>query len=619
MFPIKYFVMLLASFSLISLSNSAEAATTDEDIEIDLLADDEDDDKDKEDSSKGDDATKEEDNDKDDASKDDEATKEDDEDEDDDSERGEREVSKEITESTITGPDGTEIKSLFELNEDVAEELEDAEESDATLEEVLKDKDDVTSYYAETYMMINAFDGSSDKAADNDLVGLTAEINEEGDNFQVYSGQYDESIQKVQPYAYADEDTLLVQENGTWNDYTGQAPADEVYYGSYSNVYDAFMESEDVIDVLEDDDNYYLINVGQEEILHETFGTLYQVEFTNADPESQNNAVVAIVDKETNEIDKLSYLSNAKGLTDGQELYIEIAAEFDDYGEYDEGVTEVKEGDTVDIETSRNSTNDSSLDASSAGDSEGETIKGEDAEINALEEDNQGLAAALEGAEDTDVGLEEVLKDKEKIVSYYAETDALVKVVPNDDSVEGEENSLTLTAEVMEQADAGELEVYTEQTTNGGQAVPVVYANDDVYYHFENGKWTDESDEGDVESVYNGTYSKMYDTFMDNEDLITVKQDDDNYYLYNISNDMKVHDTFGQIFGAEFTNADESKQVNGIIAIVNKDSKELDQVAYISNAPAKGEEANIHIEMALKYDNYGEFDDGVTVPDEIYE
>ena len=618
MFPIKYFVMLLASFSLISLSNSAEAATTDEDIEIDLLADDEDDDKDKEDSSKGDDATKEEDDDKDDASKDDDATKEDD-DEDDDSERGEREVSKEITESTITGPDGTEIKSLFELNEDVAEELEDAEESDATLEEVLKDKDDVTSYYAETYMMINAFDGSSDKAADNDLVGLTAEINEEGDNFQVYSGQYDESIQKVQPYAYADEDTLLVQENGTWNDYTGQAPADEVYYGSYSNVYDAFMESEDVIDVLEDDDNYYLINVGQEEVLHDTFGELYQVEFTNADPESQNNAVVAIVDKETNEIDKLSYLSNAKGLTSGQELYIEIAAEFDDYGEYDDGVTEVKEGDTVDIETSRNSTNDSSLDASSAGDSEGETIKGEDAEINALEEDNQGLAAALEGAEDTDVGLEEVLKDKEKIVSYYAETDALVKVVPNDDSVEGEENSLTLTAEVMEQADAGELEVYTEQTTNGGQAVPVVYANDDVYYHFENGKWTDESDEGDVESVYNGTYSKMYDTFMDNEDLITVKQDDDNYYLYNISNDMKVHDTFGQIFGAEFTNADESKQVNGIIAIVNKDSKELDQVAYISNAPAKGEEANIHIEMALKYDDYGEFDDGVTVPDEIYE
>src|SRR5699024_4596416 len=176
MFPIKYFVMLLASFSLISLSNSAEAATTDENIEIDLLADDEDDDKDKEDSSKGDDATKEEDDDKDDASKDDEATKEDDEDEDDDEERGEREVSK-------------EIKSLFELNEDVAEELEDAEESDATLEEVLKDKDDVTSYYAETYMMINAFDGSSDKAADNDLVGLTAEINEEGDNFQVYSGQ----------------------------------------------------------------------------------------------------------------------------------------------------------------------------------------------------------------------------------------------------------------------------------------------------------------------------------------------------------------------------------------------------------------------------------------------
>src|SRR5699024_4146088 len=137
----------------------------------------------------------------------------------------------------------------------------------------------------------------------------------------------------------------------------------------------------------------------------------------------------------------LSYLSNAKGLTSGQELYIEIAAEFDDYGEYDDGVTEVKEGDTVDIETSRDSTNESSLDASSAGDSEGATIKDEEAAINAIEEDNQGLAAAEEGAEDSDVRREEGVKDKEKIVSYEGETAALVKVVPNGASIEGEETS----------------------------------------------------------------------------------------------------------------------------------------------------------------------------------
>ena len=129
-----------------------------------------------------------------------------------------------------------------------------------------------------------------------------------------------------------------------WNDYTGQAPADQIYYGSYSNLYDAFMESSEVINVSEDDDNYYLHNIGTETVLHDTFGTLFNVEFTNADTSQQKNGVVGVVDKESQELIHIAYMSSAPGITEGEMLHIEIASGLGNYGEYDESGITVPEG-----------------------------------------------------------------------------------------------------------------------------------------------------------------------------------------------------------------------------------------------------------------------------------
>lgn len=251
-------------------------------------------------------------------------------------------ISFDVTEESITGLDGTEMTSMFELNSGIGELLASAKESDASVEDVLMPKEDVTTYYAETFMVINMFTGDSEEPADSDATGLTAEI-DESEDFEIFSGMYDAAQDAIVPYAYANTDSLFVYESGMWNDYTGQADADEVYYASYSNLYDAFMESADVMNVSEDDEYYYVHNIGTESVLHDTFGKLFSVEFTNADLEKQKNGVVGVIDKENNELLKIAYLSYAPGMNEGEELFIEVSSILDDYGEFDDGIT-VPEG-----------------------------------------------------------------------------------------------------------------------------------------------------------------------------------------------------------------------------------------------------------------------------------
>lgn len=594
MFAIKYLVLILSSFWLFGGEDESDKIS--EDTMVEQLDN------------------------KDDESEEAEASKEDEEAEDEvDKETevvGPRTVSSDMTETTLTGPDDKEITALFENNAEPIEAFEGAEKADVDLEDVLKPKDEVTSYYSETFMLINAFEAESDEPADTDLIGLTAEINEE-DELQVYSGQWYQEDEFIYPYAYADSDTLLYIAEDKWTDITGEAEAEEIYYGTYSSVYDALMESEDVIEIFEDDDNYYLINVGQEEVLHETFGSIYEVEFQNADEESQNNAVLAIVDKDSNEVSDLTYISNAKGLAEGIELQIEVAAKFDNYGDYDDGVTEPTEGEEIEV-GEQSSENRSGVDASSTGKVEGETLTGKDgAEINSVQENNQGLSTALEEAEDTDVEIDEIFKDKSEIYSYYSEFDAMVRLIGESDDEQREE-TVKATAEIYEVED--ELEVYSEVANNGEDLEPSVYASEEIYFQYDGSKWNDLSTEGNVEDVYNPTYSNMYDVFMENQELLDVKVDDDYYYLYNISNDMEIHDTFGQIFGAEINNGVEDEQVNAIVGVLDKETNELSQVTYISTAPSQNGEGAIHLEMSGIYKDYGKFDDdGITVPDEIYE
>src|SRR5699024_3840970 len=102
-----------------------------------------------------------------------------------------------ITGETLSGDD-TEITSMFAGNSGLADLLDNAEESDADIEEVLKPTEDITTYFAETYMVIHAFGAGSDTPAESDIAGLTAEIDEK-DGFEVFSQVYDKEAGELIP------------------------------------------------------------------------------------------------------------------------------------------------------------------------------------------------------------------------------------------------------------------------------------------------------------------------------------------------------------------------------------------------------------------------------------
>ncbi len=243
-----------------------------------------------------------------------------------------------ITGETLSG-DETEITSMFEMNSGLAELLDNAEESDADIEEVLKPADEVTSYFSQTFMVIHAFAAGSDTPAESDVAGLNAEI-DESDGVEVYSEVYDMNSGTFIPNIYANPDQLAAYDGAGWADQTGTAESEEVYYGTYSNLHEAFMETSDVIEISEDDDYYFLHNIGEEESLHEQFGNIFNVEYTGANMDEMENAVIGVVDKSSGDLIHVAYISTAPGQENPDEqLHIEIAEEIDQYGEYDDSVT----------------------------------------------------------------------------------------------------------------------------------------------------------------------------------------------------------------------------------------------------------------------------------------
>lgn len=234
--------------------------------------------------------------------------------------------------------DGMEIPSMFELNSGIGSLLENAEPSDANINDVLKPSDEITTYFSETFMVIHVFAGGSEYPADSDFAGLNAEIDESG-GFEVYTEFYDTLSGTFLPNIYANEIQFLAHDGSQWIDQTGTAGSEEVYYGNYSNLYDAFMTTSDLISISEDEDYYFLYNIGVEKSLHDVFGSIFNVEYTGADMDAMQNAVVGIVDKSTGEFVHVAYISTAPGLDTDEVLHIEISAEFDAYGEYDDGIT----------------------------------------------------------------------------------------------------------------------------------------------------------------------------------------------------------------------------------------------------------------------------------------
>lgn len=527
-----------------------------------------------------------------------------------------RNVDFSVTEEALTDEEGSEMTSMLELNSELVEMLGSASESEADVSEVLKPAEDLTTYYSEAFVAIHVFQGDASEPMNSDVEGMNAEMDVR-QGTEAYSEYYNTAIGEFEEYLYRNEDGYYGFDGNQWVDAPELSAGEDIYYGSYTNLHDAFMDTEDVINVSEDDDYYYLHNIGNEEVLHETFGNVFNVEYTGADESAMENAVVAAVNKSTGEMDELLYITTAPSEAGDESLQIEVAVSFDGYGAFDdEGVTvpDIEESDSspdngVSVGNDQNTVDNSLTD---------ESITGDDGtEMTSISAMNADVVEMLENVSETDENVEDILKQKDDVGTYYAEAFVMINIFDGVNSEPVQSDMTGLIAEVDERED---IEVYAEvHDPASDEFVPHRYGNPDSVFAYEDGMWSEVTSGTTTGEIFHATYSTVYDAFLEMEDIMDVGEDDEHYYLYNIGTEMVLHEEFGEMFNVEYTGADEDAMENAVVGVVDKSNGELVHLVYISTAPAEQGDEYLQIEVASTFGGYGEYDDtGITVPD-IYE
>ena len=520
-----------------------------------------------------------------------------------------------VKEKALTDTEGSEMTSMLEMNSELAEMMSGASESDADAGDILMLADDLTTYYSEAFVAIHVFQGDSGEPSQSDVEGMNAEVDER-DHTEAYSKYYNTETGEFEEYLYRDEDGYYIFDDTKWTDTDELSPDEDIYYGRYTNLYDAFMETENIINVSEDEEYYYIHNIGTEAVLHETFGNIFNVEYTGADESEMENAVVASVDKSTGEMDELLYITTAPAAQSDEYLHIELAVSFEGYGAFDD------EGVTAPAAEETGAAGGGSSNIGRAPDSvdfsltEEQFSEEDGMEMTSMLAMNSPVPSMLDNAEQTDAAIEDILKTKEEVTTYYGETFMTIDVFDSADSEPLQSDTVGLIAEMDEEVG---MEVYSEiHDPASDEFIPHHYGNPDSVFAYQDGMWT-EDPSSEAEEIFHATYSSLYDAFIDTEDVIEILEDDEYYYLYDIGDEMILHDVFGDMFEVEYTGADEEAMENGVVGIVNKEDGTFAHLAYISTAPALHGNEYLHIEVAASYGDYGAYDDdGITVPD-IYE
>src|SRR5699024_1007620 len=141
----------------------------------------------------------------------------------------------ESSEDTSEGEVNEEdMKAAYDLGQDKADMIENATETDKSVEDVLKEPSEVTSYMQETAIAIEVTDG--EQVLDESFTGNRAEIDETDDTLEVASDYVDENFNVTTPHGYANSETdeLYLNTEEGWADYSGEYGPDELVYGTYS-------------------------------------------------------------------------------------------------------------------------------------------------------------------------------------------------------------------------------------------------------------------------------------------------------------------------------------------------------------------------------------------------
>lgn len=266
---------------------------------------------------------------------------------DDDAAESDEEASDDTSEGEVEESD---MKAAYDLGQDKADMIENAEDTDKSVEDVLQEPSEVTSYMQETAIAIKVTDG--EQVLDEGFNGNRAEVDETDGKLEVASDYVDENFNVTRPHGYANSETgeLLLNTEQGWVDYSNEYSPDELIYGTYSTLYEIIEQMPDSLEVKEAGNYHLLYYTGDDEKVHELYQKYFQVEFTGANMDELETGFVAFINKESGELESANLIASAPSQQNPQqEVKIEIILNYSDYGAFDD--KEIKKPNPDDIVT----------------------------------------------------------------------------------------------------------------------------------------------------------------------------------------------------------------------------------------------------------------------------
>ncbi|WP_411842525.1 hypothetical protein [Salinicoccus sp. HZC-1] len=241
---------------------------------------------------------------------------------------------KDLTEAEIDEPG---LDFGYDIDEDKVSMVENATETDQSVEDVLRNSSEVTSYVQDTSIIIEISQG--EQIVDQSFQGIVAEV-DESNGLEVASDYFNENFEIIQPHGYGNSETgeLFMFTEAGWTDYSPQYEAKDIIYGLYSNIYDIIQQMPDALQVLEEGDYDILYYTGNDERVYQLYQNNFEMEFSGANMDELQMGFVAFINKTSGDLESVNLIATAPGLeAPEQSLTIEVILNYHEYGLFDDG------------------------------------------------------------------------------------------------------------------------------------------------------------------------------------------------------------------------------------------------------------------------------------------
>lgn len=184
--------------------------------------------------------------------------------------------------------------------------------------------------------------------------------------------------------------------------------------------------------------------------------------------------------------------------------------------------------------------------------------------------------------------------------NYEVELDILIEV---NDAGESSYDAVVTKALIDEKEP---VKIYSENADkNSGEFSQSAYEENNKGYVFDGGQWN-EAEIPEGKHVIFGLSNVVGKILNDNADELSVKENDNDYFLEYAGEENAVTKQLSELFNFTYEGADIDTLTYNLVASIDKETNELTDFILISKVDGQTPNQNLQIEVYGEYEDYGE-------------